>query len=403
MSGPGTIGEPLKRVYQKKDALGEQNTQLFNKISDDILKSPKHIWWFFATLILAALALLFAGNSIGRTAGRAIFETGLVVFYFSLSYLFLAFRNRKTRGRVFASALYADACEREIQHRLQIEQVISGGKILGVLRQLNVKRGDHVKIMWSFFYREEHTAGLIDQCLQDNLRVQLILVKPVGYGLELRMQDLKGHYVKEEKSQLGVSYKEVSLDNLNFLKDVLNAAEHNKKILDLIDVRFVDQYVGRPLVIVDSEKTWKSKLLNLCSSLILIFGRNFVPYSEKTIRSILGIYLAREASKYPFIVYYPETSYANSQVITGDLVDFFNMYWEAGTNPFLGPDSTLHQKLVLRPDITEHEKPAEPGSTAHERPAEEVSLKDLRDYMTKWEERIEEEIAKKYGDQKERE
>jgi hypothetical protein len=301
-------------------------------------------------------------------------ELGLNFIYFSLTYLFLAFRNRKTRGRIFASALYADACEREIQHRLQIDKVISGGKILEVLNQLNLASEDHVKIMWSFFYREEHTAGLIDRCIQNKLKVQLILVKPAGYGLNLRMKDVKGPYVKDNDSHLMVSYKEVSLDNLNFLKDVLNAAERKPEILDLIDVRFVDEYVGRPLVIVETEKTWKMQWINFFKSAVLIFGQNFVPYSEKMFRSAIGIYLAREASKYPFIVYYPETSYATSQTITGDLVDFFNVYWGAGINPFLGPDSTSREKL-----------------------SDKISMSDLRKNLMEWEMRIEKTIELEYG------
>jgi hypothetical protein len=372
-----SASDMVKRNLLKKDALGEQNTQLFNKIADDILKSTKNIWWIFVTIFFVGLMIWLTGRGkllpVSDDLQKLIPEIGLSVIYFSLTYLFLAFRNRKTRGRVFASALYADAGEQEIQYRLQIDKVISGGKILEVLNQLSLARGDHVKIMWSFFYREEHTAGLIDRCLQDDLKVQLILVKPVGYGLELRMKDVKGPYVKDNESHLMVSYKEVSLDNLNFLKDVLNAAERKPKILDLIDVRFVDEYVGRPLVIVETEKTGKMKLINFFKSVFMIFGRNFVPYSEKMFRSAIGIYLAREASKYPFIVYYPETSYATSQMITGDLVDFFNVYWGAGVNPFLGPDSNSRQKL-----------------------SGEISMADLRKYLSEWEMRIEKTIELKY-------
>lgn len=370
------------------DALGEQNKQLFNKISDKILKSTKNIWWIFITLLMLGVLIFLLGQiepaqqyiseiviaRFGVSISKGVIsEIGLHIFFFSLTYLFLAFRNRKTRGRVFASALYADACERKIRHRLQIDKVISGGKILGVMKQLDLKRGDHVRIMWSFFYREEHTAGLIDQCLRDRIRVQLILVKPGGYGLRLRMQDLKGPYVKRP-ADLEVSYKEVSLDNLNFLKDVLNAAEHDREIFELIDVRFVDEYVARPLVIVETDKTLRLKVLNFIKSVLFIFGRNFVPYSEKTQRSAVGIYLAREASKYPFIVYYPETSYADSQVITGDLVDFFDIYWEAGINPFFGPDSMKHERVSKR-----------------------MSIAELRKNLLEWELRIEKSVELVYG------
>jgi len=336
-----------------QDAIQRQNQRLLERIADKIVIRGL-LAILFASAILAALGFaliaapgLFAAGIAASPSNQVLQISGVTLVVFAASAVLFWVRARKARAKAFAAALDAIVDHVTSRERLQIERIVPGGKVCDVIDHLKPRNGSMLDIMWTFFYREEHTKGLMDLIREQRLKLRIILVAPWCRGLALRVSDLKEQY----KGDLALGLTELSLDNLNFIKDVLAEVEYRLQSYDSvrdrptsemkrrvneayrtlksIKVRFVTHYVGRPMIIVKpgGDMNWR-RFVQLARYLLLTqIWSNYGAIQERLERAAIGLYLSREASRYHFLMFRSDASNAHASGITRDMRHFFQSNW----------------------------------------------------------------------------
>jgi len=348
-----------------QDAIRQQNQRLLERIADQAVMQGLGWMLFISALVAAAglLALLNVGAAASTLKAPFVVPDpfgfspmfrdekgtllGTTLLVIALTALLSWLRSRKTRAKGFVVALDAMVDRITSRERLQLDRVIPGGKVCDVIEELQPANGSYLDIMWTFFYREEHTKGLIDLVRERNLKLRILLVAPWCRGLALRVSDLKRHYGGD--AELGLT--ELSMDNLNFIRDVLAVVQERMgnltpveerlngrlsrrvhecyRILKNIKVRFVTHYVGRPMIVVrpGGNVAFRRARQFLRFFLLTQLWSNFGAIQLRLERAAIGLYLSRESSRYHFLMFQPDAANAQASGITHDMQEFFETNW----------------------------------------------------------------------------
>ncbi len=317
-------------VPSVEDELRRHNQVVLHKITDAIC-----VDWGQAVLKSAAITSLgmamlwFGGDPLFRSLSNAergaewLSPLGVTTIAFAATFLYLQLRAAKLKSSTFARALGQIAEVQDRRHHYLIRRIIAGGKIAEVLETMGVEDGDEVSVMWSFFYREEQTSELLARCKRDKLRLRILLIAPDAEGLRQRMQDIEGNYRDNVESV----FKQVSLSNSNFAETVQRQINRDPRLKNRIQVRVADRYVGRPIVIVKGRSPGILRSLWLMFELFLV--RSYAKEVFSPVRVAMGMYMAREASAYPFVEFHSDRLRSDVSLISRDIVDMFEARWTA--------------------------------------------------------------------------
>ena len=296
----------------------------------------------FGTTALGLLALSFLINTVfggPPSAGGEVKHDSVVasisqaLLFVAMTYFVVGMTNRRNRTRFFASALSQTAGLRGWRDRFQVTRVFKGGKIGRVLSDLGFRKRDHIDIQWTFFYREEHSSRLFEDCIKSKLDVRILLCSPSSDSLLTRVKDMKRDY----DGSWSTAFAELSLGNLTFAREFISAAKTDVRLLEHCQVRFTNTYVGRPQVIIHPAerqdwlgRTYRSLRSGALSFFNFFLSDNFVS-DLKRLRVGVGIYLTQESSKYPFFEFRPEPVRGDSNLVPHDTAELFEARWEAAT------------------------------------------------------------------------